>query len=102
MGSLKKLRVEAGRLLVEFCATVEMPPAQLTDSQRELIATLAFGIVVAMAGERKLVAPQLQILYTALLQDVFGYPEQDAIDFAGFLMRASAERAVHPLSHEIV
>ena len=102
MASLRELRVEAGTLLREFCATIEMPAAQLDHSQRELIATLGFGMILALAHERKLLAPQTQILNTALLEDVFQYSSQDAIDFAAFLMRASAEREVHPLSHEIV
>jgi hypothetical protein len=92
MADLKALRRQSAEMGHELCSVLSTPFEETTELQRQLLASLSFGMLFAVGCLNKLAPPDLHALSIFLLLDVFKYSEDQAVAFAEDLIAAASGR----------
>ncbi len=99
---LRPIRSQIAVMCSELLATSSIPYDKTTESQRQLLAGFAFGMVFAVGQIEKLSPPEVHALALTMLMDSFRYADHQAAAFAQLLIGASSDKDVHPVFNAVI
>jgi hypothetical protein len=81
---------------------IHLDPAETTELDRQVVATFAFGMIFARGRLENLTPAEVRANAAWCLGHIFGYSEQQALDFAEHLIDASIDEHRQPVQNAII